>query len=86
MFEAMLMGLREHHTAVEKDLLGQPLAGRDPQDLFAKDGLLGFAKDGLLGSNAGGGRIVSQGCFAVALHDFKDCAFANAQIAGDPAV
>ena len=78
MFEAMLMGLREHHTAVEKDLLGQPLAGRDPQDLFAKDGLLG--------SNAGGGRIVSQGCFAVALHDFKDCAFANAQIAGDPAV
>ncbi len=29
-----------HHMAIDKEVLGQLLAGRDPQELFAKDGLL----------------------------------------------
>jgi putative transposase len=28
----------EHHMAIEKDLLDQLLAGRDPKDVFNKDG------------------------------------------------
>jgi hypothetical protein len=27
----------EHHMAIEKDLLDQRLAGRDPKDVFNKD-------------------------------------------------
>jgi hypothetical protein len=30
----------EHHMAIEKDLLDQLLAGRDPKDVFNKDGLV----------------------------------------------
>ena len=33
--------------AIEKDLLDQLLAGRDPQDLFAKDGLVDELKKAL---------------------------------------
>jgi hypothetical protein len=28
-----------HHMAIEKELVDQLLAGRDPSDVFAKDGL-----------------------------------------------
>ncbi|MBN8819829.1 MAG: transposase, partial [Sphingomonas sp.] len=33
--------------AIDKDMLDQLLAGRDPQDLFAKDGLLDELKKAL---------------------------------------
>lgn len=35
--------------AIEKDLLDRLLAGRDPQDLFAKDGLVAELKKALSG-------------------------------------
>lgn len=40
--EAMMMERREsenHHMAMEKELLDQLLAGRDPSEVFGKDGL-----------------------------------------------
>lgn len=33
--------------AIEKELLDQPLAGRDPNEVFAKDGLLDDLKKAL---------------------------------------
>src|SRR3954469_1451299 len=37
----------EHHMAIEKDLLDQLLAGRDPKDVFNKDGLVDELKKAL---------------------------------------
>src|SRR5277367_4137096 len=37
----------EHHMAIEKDLLDQLLAGRDPKDVFNKDGLVDELKRAL---------------------------------------
>src|SRR3954452_22737107 len=37
----------EHHMAIEKDLLDQLLAGRDPKDVFSKDGLVDELKKAL---------------------------------------
>src|SRR3954447_11713984 len=37
----------EHHMAIEKDLLDQLLAGRDPKELFNKDGLVDELKKAL---------------------------------------
>src|SRR5215218_6003127 len=37
----------EHHMAIEKDLLDQLLAGRDPKDVFGKDGLVDQLKKAL---------------------------------------
>lgn len=37
----------EHHMAIEKDLLDQILAGRDPQNLFVKDDLVDELKKSL---------------------------------------
>jgi|GEM_PF-2578267 len=31
---------RTHHMAIDKEVLDQLLAGRDPQELFANDGLI----------------------------------------------
>ena len=45
--EAMMMELKEHHMAIEKDLLDQLLAGRDPKDVFNKDGLVDELKKAL---------------------------------------
>ena len=36
-----------HHMAIEKGLLDQLLAGRDPNEVFAKDGLLDDLKKAL---------------------------------------
>ena len=41
------MERREHHMAIEKDLLDQLLAGRDPNEVFNKDGLLDELKKAL---------------------------------------
>lgn len=38
---------RTHLVAIDKDVLGQLLAGRDPQELFAKDGLIDELKKAL---------------------------------------
>jgi putative transposase len=38
---------RTHHMAIDKEVLDQLLAGRDPQELFAKDGLIDELKKAL---------------------------------------
>ena len=38
---------QKHHMAIEKDLLDQLLAGRDPKDVFNKDGLVDELKKAL---------------------------------------
>ena len=45
--EAMMMGTEEHQMAIEKDLLDQLLAGRDPKEVFNKDGLVDELKKAL---------------------------------------
>ena len=42
---------KEHHMAIEKDLLDQLLAGRDPKDVFNKDGLVDELKKALSGAD-----------------------------------
>jgi putative transposase len=43
----MMMEKENHHMAIEKELLDQLLAGRDPDQVFAKDGLLDDLKKAL---------------------------------------
>ncbi|MFW8642166.1 hypothetical protein ACOJBO_02275 [Rhizobium beringeri] len=44
----MMMKKEEnHHMAIEKELLDQLLAGRDPSEVFGKDGLLDDLKRAL---------------------------------------
>src|SRR3546814_16567698 len=38
---------RTHHMAIDKEVLDQLLAGRDPQELFAKNGLIDELKKAL---------------------------------------
>ena len=38
--------------AIDKDVLDQLLAGREPQELFAKDGLLDDPEEGAVGADA----------------------------------
>ena len=42
-----MMEPKEHRMAIEKDLLDQLLAGRDPKDVFNKDGLVDELKKAL---------------------------------------
>jgi hypothetical protein len=40
--------------AIEKDVLDQLLAGRDPEELFGKDGLIDELEEGAVGADAFG--------------------------------
>ena len=42
-----MMEEENHHMAIEKELLDQLLAGRDPNEVFATDGLLDDLKKAL---------------------------------------
>ena len=46
-YKVVVVKSKEHHMAIEKDLLDQLLAGRDPKDVFNKDGLVDQLKKAL---------------------------------------